>query len=1065
MRLRALQVTDFGAVESAEVTFEDGLNVLHGPNDLGKSTLAAAIRSALLLQHASSGARPFVPWGTARKPQVTLTFEADGRWWRVHKTFGTTSGGKSVLEWSNDGVMFSLEEEGRGVDGKLRELLGWGLAKPGGKGGSHGFPKSFLSTVLLGEQALPYRLLEQSLEGDVEDSGKARLIEALQAMGTDPVYQHVLEEAQAQVDQAFTAKGKRSTRKGSPFERVAEDIKQRRASSDELAAAVAESDAVVSRLGELASRRDAAMAAKAAAASTMDRLQEALAQRQARAALQAEVDEANEVLAEIQRNGEEIGRLQTQLREAEAALPDATAAAEAAAEAVRRAQAERDRALAEHEARASGDDPQLRSERAAWDEAMRGVAAQEAALISTRANLEAWLRAAGAQQETQQRQAQARAAVDAAEASASSEQARVDAAEARVRVLLDAARWARAESLRSRLEAAHARQAQARAIRAEAASKRAEADALRGALAVDFPGAAKLEAMEAAWRTLSLETAALRGGVRVTVEIGDDVQASVAVDGGPKRTSAGRAQVDAERELVLEMASVGTVTVRPGSPDAHAAVERATASWAPHAAALERLGVATMDALAEAAKERAKTQRACEERIAEATVLEAKAPPEDPDVLSSLQRELEVAQRGLEEVDAAACRAAHQEHGDDLDAAAREAEAELERLRRLSAEAKMRHADARTQAQLADERVEAATLRLAELAPAQNPEQNPEQDPEQDPRAAALALEQTQADLEARRAELERQATRRGDAAAERIEAAREAAAQAESVLRAQTQREVQARAQLQAARERKASADAALEVRRERAAHHDPLRAAERVAKAQDALAAQAAPAIDVTEAALEHARTALGEAQDALEDAERAVRQQEGALQHVGGQVVRERAQMAREALDDAKRQEAEVTLDYDGWRLLLGTLRDVENETGAHLGRALGTEVADRMVSLSGGRYQGASLGADLETQGVLTSRGVQALDRFSEGVKEQVATLLRVSVAEHLGTMLLLDDHLAQTDPQRAAWFRELLHHSADRVQIVVLTCRPADYLADADARAHVIALADAVQRQA
>ena len=171
-----------------------------------------------------------------------------------------------------------------------------------------------------------------------------------------------------------------------------------------------------------------------------------------------------------------------------------------------------------------------------------------------------------------------------------------------------------------------------------------------------------------------------------------------------------------------------------------------------------------------------------------------------------------------------------------------------------------------------------------------------------------------------------------------------------------------------------------------------------------------------------------------------------------------------MAREALEDALRQEAEVALDYDGWRLLLSTLREVENETGAHLGRSLGTEVATRMKSLSGGRYRGAALGADLETEGVMTSQGVQALERFSEGVKEQIATLLRVSVAEHLGTTLVLDDHLAQTDPERSEWFRKLLQESAESIQVVVLTCRPEDYADGEMAGTHVVDLAQSVVRR-
>jgi hypothetical protein len=58
---------------------------------------------------------------------------------------------------------------------------------------------------------------------------------------------------------------------------------------------------------------------------------------------------------------------------------------------------------------------------------------------------------------------------------------------------------------------------------------------------------------------------------------------------------------------------------------------------------------------------------------------------------------------------------------------------------------------------------------------------------------------------------------------------------------------------------------------------------------------------------------------------------------------------------------------------------------------------------------------------------------------------LATLLRLTVAEHLGSMLVLDDQLTQTDPSRNAWFRDVLRDRAVKIQIVVLTCRPAEYL--------------------
>ena len=44
MRILRLHVRDFAAIGEADVEFGPGLNVLYGPNDLGKSTLVDAIR-------------------------------------------------------------------------------------------------------------------------------------------------------------------------------------------------------------------------------------------------------------------------------------------------------------------------------------------------------------------------------------------------------------------------------------------------------------------------------------------------------------------------------------------------------------------------------------------------------------------------------------------------------------------------------------------------------------------------------------------------------------------------------------------------------------------------------------------------------------------------------------------------------------------------------------------------------------------------------------------------------------------------------------------------------------
>ena len=117
MKLLSLKVEHFRCVRKARIAFGPGLNVLHGPNDLGKSSLAHAVRAALLLQASSREHEEFVNWDGSGDPHVELVLESEPqRIWRVRKTFGVNA--QAFLDESRDGVDFHVEARGRDVDGK-----------------------------------------------------------------------------------------------------------------------------------------------------------------------------------------------------------------------------------------------------------------------------------------------------------------------------------------------------------------------------------------------------------------------------------------------------------------------------------------------------------------------------------------------------------------------------------------------------------------------------------------------------------------------------------------------------------------------------------------------------------------------------------------------------------------------------------------------------------------------------------------------------------------------------------------------------------------------------------
>src|SRR4051812_14271365 len=122
MRLVSLGVEHFAGIRRASVSFDDALNILAGPNELGKSSLVDAIRVALLLPATSTGIAEYEPWKGAGAPKVILVFKtAADRFWRVTKTFARTRGSVE-LETSRDGLVFSSKIKTREADEEIRRI-------------------------------------------------------------------------------------------------------------------------------------------------------------------------------------------------------------------------------------------------------------------------------------------------------------------------------------------------------------------------------------------------------------------------------------------------------------------------------------------------------------------------------------------------------------------------------------------------------------------------------------------------------------------------------------------------------------------------------------------------------------------------------------------------------------------------------------------------------------------------------------------------------------------------------------------------------------------------------
>ena len=177
--------------------FGDGLNVVHGANGVGKSSLFIALGRGLFDDHASGAEsiKQLRPWGRELPPRVTIEFEHNGVTYRLHKQF--LEGKKAELARLENG-RYVPKAEGKSADQQARELL---QAEAFGKRKAHDPQGWGLAQVLWAPQG-------EMAVGEL--SGPARQT-LQQALGAQVVGSHVhaLEEKVTELDSsAFTAGGK-----------------------------------------------------------------------------------------------------------------------------------------------------------------------------------------------------------------------------------------------------------------------------------------------------------------------------------------------------------------------------------------------------------------------------------------------------------------------------------------------------------------------------------------------------------------------------------------------------------------------------------------------------------------------------------------------------------------------------------------------------------------------------------------------------------------------------------------------------------------------------------------
>lgn len=1037
MRFVRLVIDHFAGIEHAELDFGPGLNVLHGPNDLGKSTLAAAIRAALLLPHTSAEARSYDSWQEDSTPEVQLTFaDIEDRFWRVRKAFGGARG-SSHLESSKDARDFLSEAKGREVDERLRKLLEWGAPDAGG--GARGLPQTFLAHALLAEQTDVDAILRESLETDPSESGKLRLTKALQAFARDSRFKKFLDQAEVMHDQLFSATGKPKRGKGSPFVKAVEEVKKLRLELEDLDGqlrATEEADSrlmalqdEVSRLVEdhvVAEERlqgaklfEAAQHALEVAQEKLRGLESAHAAVAEKArqleALSNVVVEGDRKLAQAQ-SREQVAR--SALEKAKEALQRATSQKASSQRAVKKAELEKTVSALEKEELAL-------AARRKEAESVLALATSVASLESRRKELEKNAR--------ERRSAQEKAEGTLRVARAARQQ------------LKDLLVYNQLVGARRELESMRGARDEAQQLRVKAEEARREAVELRTSTTErGLPDAEQVMAILELDQEVQLTEAALGGGLSATVRPGKAVTVEVRSDDADFRRSRKEITVEAARAIEIKIGEIAEVRILAGDATKRREAEMLHKRWDTEARPLLDLaGLQTAAALAGARAKADEELRRADALDKDADHLAEKAAERDSrssDMLRHEKRSAKLA-AALQNCDREKLAAIMKNAGPRWEAEAEGTE------RSLAAE----ESAARDDQAAASSHLAGLAGQLTQIDESLNRGRSDLESAKTalgaDPKLRLAAIESEKkvlADkISALRAELEKLES----TATETTDAAKEQVRRAEEDLTLATDAVKRADEHARLARSAHDITRGEIEILRE---HADALPRTEteaQVARCQIALSEAKGHEHPLPEPGVHGAQARLDELEAKLASKRAELNQAEGALTQVGGVVVRERHRALMDARILAEERQQQLDLDAEAWKLLRNTLRESESAGVQHLGKVLSGEVERRFGELTDGRYGELEIDPHLGVKGVQSGGGLRGVQELSVGTRDQLATLLRLAIAESLGTAIVLDDQLVQTDPARLEWFRTALYQAAALVQVVVLTCRRSDYVDD------------------
>ncbi len=98
MTINEIYIKNFGKLSSYKLTAHDGINIIYGPNEAGKSTIMAFIKSMLYGAGRAENRRKYEPWNGG-KMGGTLSFECAGKHYSLSRQFGSTKAQDKIELW------------------------------------------------------------------------------------------------------------------------------------------------------------------------------------------------------------------------------------------------------------------------------------------------------------------------------------------------------------------------------------------------------------------------------------------------------------------------------------------------------------------------------------------------------------------------------------------------------------------------------------------------------------------------------------------------------------------------------------------------------------------------------------------------------------------------------------------------------------------------------------------------------------------------------------------------------------------------------------------------------